>query len=326
MHSTKAVALALLAGLTTTMPALAAPPELTRETVNSAEFRGGPLPEGQSALVVRLQVLLDRAGISPGVIDGYWGENVRTAVAAFETREGLAVDGALDRDVWARLMEHATPPALAEYTVTEDDVAGPFVAEIPEDFAEMAKMERLAYTSPGELIAERFHMDRELFEQLNGGLDPAAGDTVLVARPGEPAKGPVARIEVSTSKSHVRGYDAAGELVAHYPATVGSEDLPSPSGTHEVVTVVHDPNYSYDPDKNFQQGDNEAFMMIPPGPNGPVGSVWIDLSKETYGLHGTDEPAKIGKDASHGCVRMTNWDAEALAARIEEGVPVAFVE
>ncbi len=190
----------------------------------------------------------------------------------------------------------------------------------------MAEMERLAYTAPGERLAERFHMDVELFARLNGGLDVAAGETILVARPGEPSTGPVARVEVSRSESHVRAFDDAGRLLAHYPATVGSDALPSPSGRYEVVAIVHDPNYSYDPDKNFQQGDNDEFLLIPPGPNGPVGSVWIDLSKPTYGLHGTDDPAMIGKQASHGCVRMTNWDAEALAERIEEGVPVAFVE
>lgn len=321
MTTLRPVAAAVLAVLLAAPPATAA--EITREAVNAAAFDGSQPGEGESALVLKLQVLLDRAGISPGVVDGYWGENVVSALRAFERREGLEADGVPDEEAWSRLAGDGAP-VLGDYTVTAEDAAGPFVEEIPDDYAEKAELERLAYTSVGEMLAERFHMDIDLFATLNGGLDPAEGQTVTVALPGEPETGEVARIEVSKATNSVHGFDAEDRPIAHYPATVGSEDLPSPTGTHEVVAIAPDPNYTYDPDVNFQQGENTEKLIVPPGPNGPVGSMWIDLSEPTYGIHGTSDPSSVGKVASHGCVRLTNWDAEELAGRVKKGVPVVF--
>ena len=135
----------------------------------------------------------------------------------------------------------------------------------------------------------------------------------------------VARIEVDKAEKELRAYDAAGKLVALYPATVGSSDMPTPAGEWEVLSVHEDPVWNYDPAKlNF--GDKKAGKLtIPAGPNNPVGVVWIDLSKDTYGIHGTAEPETIGKTASHGCVRLTNWDAQTLAAAVQKGVKVVFV-
>ena len=273
--------------------------------------------------MVRLQVLLDRAGASPGVIDGFDGNNVRKAVFAFETMRGLPADGQLDPEVMQAL--ETGGPVIGSYEITGDDVAaiGP---PIPSDYAEMAQRDFLGYTSVPEELGERFHMDIDLLTELNPGAKFGAGETVLVAAYGPDLTGEVARIEADKSLRQVRAYDASDRLVAAYPATIGSQDNPSPTGTHVVEGVAPMPDYTYNPKVNFQQGDNTSVLTIPPGPNGPVGSMWIDLSEPTFGIHGTPEPSLIDKTASHGCVRLTNWDANELAGMVKPGVPVVFVD
>ena len=233
-----------------------------------------------------------------------------------------------------------------DYEITEDDVDGPFVDAIPGSFEEMAEMDRLAYTAPEELLAEKFHMSIEVLRQLNPDADfSQAGTGIVVAAVpedrqmradvgedsgaiGPGARGddqePVTRIEVDKANEQVRGYNSDDELLVAYPATVGSEQFPSPEGTMEVVVVVRDPNYTYTPESDVE-GPDEA-LRLPPGPNGPVGSIWIDLETEGYGIHGTSDPARIRRQESHGCVRLTNWDAEELAVLVEEGATVEFLE
>ncbi len=299
-----------------TIPAQYVPPAATDET-------GAPLLQRQpDPAVVRLQVLLDRAGASPGVIDGFDGDNVRKAVIALELMLGLPADGVLDPDLVAAL--ETGGPVIGEYQLTQQDfdAIGP---EIPTDYAEMATRDYLGYTSLGEELGERFHMHTDLLAALNPGAAYAVGAHVFVAAYGPDRAGEVARIEADKSLRQVRAYDAAGALLVAYPATIGSEDNPSPTGTHIVEGVAPMPEYTYNPKLNFQQGDNTSVLTIPPGPNGPVGSMWIDLSEPTFGIHGTPEPSKIDKTASHGCVRLTNWDANELARMVKPGVPVDFV-
>ena len=196
----------------------------------------------------------------------------------------------------------------------------------PDDYAEMAKLKWLGYTGPKEMLAERFHMDQSLLEVLNAGAGfSSAGDKVLVASTGEKIDGKASRVVVDRSAGELLAYDD-DRLIAAYPATIGSAGNPSPSGTHKIKVIVKNPSYSYNPDKNFQQGDNKEPLEIPPGPNGPVGSVWIDLSEPTYGIHGTAEPDLVDKTKSHGCVRLMNWDAEELAELVSKGIPVEFRE
>jgi len=272
--------------------------------------------------MVRLQVLLDRAGASPGVIDGFDGDNVRKAVFAFETMRGLPADGRLDPDMLAAL--ETGGPVIGTYDITEDDVSA-IVPPIPTDYAEMAQRDFLGYTSVPEELGERFHMAEKLLVALNPGAGFTAGETILAAAYGPDLTGEVARIEADKTMRQVRAYDAGDRLIAAYPATIGSEDNPSPSGTHIVEGVAPMPEYTYNPKINFQQGDNTSVLTIPPGPNGPVGSMWIDLSEPTFGIHGTPEPSKIDKTGSHGCVRLTNWDANELAKMVKPGVPVVFL-
>ncbi len=281
-----------------------------------------PVPRSPDPAMIRLQVLLDRAGASPGVIDGFDGDNVRKAVAAFELMHGLPPDGVLDADLFATM--EAGQPVIGQYQLTQQDLdaIGP---PIPRDYAEMAKLKFLGYASIEEELAERFHMDIDLLKALNPSAGYAAGDRVFVAAYGPDRTGEVARIEADKSLRQVRAYDADNHLLVAYPATIGSEDNPSPSGTHLVEGVAPMPTYTYNPKINFQQGDNTEVLTIPPGPNGPVGSMWIDLSEPTFGIHGTPEPSLIDKTGSHGCVRLTNWDANELARMVKPGVPVDFI-
>ncbi|WP_162419799.1 L,D-transpeptidase family protein [Microvirga brassicacearum] len=280
----------------------------------------------QSAMIIKLQVLLDRAHASPGVIDGYNGDNVGKAIAAVEEMMGLEVDGIPDESVWSTLEQtHPTPP-LVEYVIKEDDVAGPFAREIPTDYAEMAKLDRLAYRNAVELLAEKFHMDENLLRQMNPDADfSAAGARIVVADVGRPVTAKVARLVADKVQKRLLGFDTQGTLVLSYPATIGSIDLPSPDGSHIVKNIVTDPEYWYRPKVNFKQGQNTQALRLAPGPNNPVGAVWIGLDKPTYGIHGTPAPNKIDKTNSHGCVRLTNWDVRELAKLVQPGVVVEFV-
>ncbi|MER2634604.1 MAG: L,D-transpeptidase, partial [Rhizobiaceae bacterium] len=186
---------------------------------------------------------------------------------------------------------------------------------------------RMSFTSTAEMLAERFHMDEAYLKALNPDANfNRPGTIIKVANVGKPAAGAVKRIVADKGNKQVRAYDAAGKLLVAYPATIGSSDTPSPTGVHAVSRIAFDPEYTYNPKLNFKQGDNDKVLTIPPGPNGPVGSIWIALDKPTYGIHGTPEPSKIGKTESHGCVRLTNWDAAELAKMVSPGVNVEFVE
>lgn len=282
-------------------------------------------PLARRNMLIRAQVLLDRAHFSPGVIDGQDGENMHNAIAAFERANGLPDDGGLDADVWARLTADAGP-ALTDYVITEADVAGPFTPSIPKDYVQMAKLDRLGFSGPLEALSERFHMDPALLRALNPGVDFATpGARIAVAYPArEDLSSKVATIEVDKAKKQVRAFDAGGKLLAAYPATVGSQDMPTPSGELTVVTVAPAPTWTYDPAR-LSFGDRKAGKLtIKAGPNNPVGAVWIDLSKETYGIHGAPDPRLVGKAASHGCVRLTNWDAVQLSKAVERGTRVVF--
>jgi lipoprotein-anchoring transpeptidase ErfK/SrfK len=317
----------LLAAAGLASPAAA---QLTKEAVNAASYEEGQaIPTGErSPLVFKLQTLLDRAHLSPGVLDGYWGENVEKAVTTFQEENGLEADGQLNAEVWAALDGDGAAPVLVEYEITEEDLEEPFVERIPSDWREMAEMEWLGYTGPEEMLAERFHMEIGALRELNPDADFDVADTIIVVaavRDSAPAA-EVVRIEADKTVAQVRGYDREGNLVVAYPATIGSEQNPSPSGTWEVIAIALEPTYHYSPDLAVQVAGVDEPLVLPPGPNGPVGTVWIDLDKEGYGIHGTADPEQIDKVHSHGCVRLTNWDAEELAELVDEGTIVEFVE
>lgn len=276
--------------------------------------------------VAGLQILLDRAGASPGVIDGRFGSNVDKALAAYHEITGTSLKST-DAEGIKKALAETGGDAFANYVITSEDAAGPYIASVPTDYSEKAQLERMSFTSVTEMLAERFHMDEAYLKALNPEANfNRPGTIVRVANFGKQITTPVARIIADKGLKQVRAYDEAGKLVVAYPATIGSTDTPSPTGIHAVSRIALDPNYTYNPNLNFKQGNNDKILTIPPGPNGPVGSVWIALDKPTYGIHGTPDPSKIGKTESHGCVRLTNWDARELAKLVKPGVPVEFIE
>lgn len=317
---------------------VATPTPLSRAAIEAATFSPAP-PVARSTpgaapvatvttadpVVMRAQVLLDRADFSPGVIDGFSGENVRQAIAAYEAAQGLPVDGVLDQEVFSRLTGADTAPALADYVVTAADVAGPFVPDMPSDLEARSKLAKLAYSGPAELLSETFHTTPAVLTALNPGVDltKAGARIVVPAVRAMALAAPVTRIVVDKAERAVKAYGADGRLLAFYPASIGSEDRPAPSGTMTVRAVAPNPTYTFDP-KRLTFGTSKKKVTIPAGPNSPVGLVWIDLSKDTFGIHGSDEPKDIGKTFSHGCVRLTNWDAQQLAAAVKPGVVVEF--
>ena len=310
-------------------PASANAAAIDAQVINSAALQAITAQASSKTLavpdpaIVKLQILLDRAGVSPGVIDGLNGSNLQKAIAGFEEKSGLPVDGKLDEMVVKALTDPV--PVIQAYGVTAEDAQG-LVATIPDDYADQARLSSLGYTSVAEKLSERFHMDIDLLQSLNPTASFRPGETVAVAIPGEPKEDAVVKIEVHRKLGQVLALSANGSILAAYPATIGSKDNPSPSGAHKVKGVARNPPYTYNPEINFQQGNNTKVLMLPPGPNGPVGTVWIDLTEPTYGIHGTPEPKAIDKTGSHGCVRLTNWDAEELAGMVKPGVNVDFVD
>jgi lipoprotein-anchoring transpeptidase ErfK/SrfK len=321
---------ALLAGMLFLGPAGAQErlQRFTPEQVDTAEFKPNALQRSRpSPLALKVQVMLDRAHASPSVIDGVFGESTIEAIRAFQGMTGAEVTGNLAQEDWDRLKAAAgDAPVLKQYEIKAEYAKGPFIERVPDDYKEKAELKKLAYTSPAEALAEKFHMDQKFLEAMNPDSRFEKGDTITVVDPGAGLAAKVARIEVDAREDMLRAYGEDGKVVAAYPATVGSKDMPSPSGSLKVRAIARNPVYTYDPKRvNFREVDVDEVLKIPAGPNNPVGTVWIDLDKDTYGIHGTPDPADVGKESSHGCVRLTNWDAEELAAQVRKGTAVEFV-
>lgn len=304
--------------------------ELTVDAINSAQPSKKTLSnEKPSPAGVRLQVLLDRAHFSPGEIDGRFGENAKKALRAYAEARQLPSSDALSDDVW-RALQADDRPAMRTYTITGQDVAGPFLAKLPSKMEEMKYLPKLGYTSAREALAEKFHMSEQLLAAVNPGRHfDRAGETIVIletANTGEGNPAKADRVEIDKVRQTVKLFDKSNALIGFYPATVGSAEKPSPSGTLKVTEVSKNPFYRYNPAYRFKGVHSRKPFTIKPGPNNPVGTVWINLSAEGYGIHGTPSPDKISKAESHGCVRLTNWDAERVAAAVAKGTPVAFVE
>ena len=299
---------------------------LTAESVNDVSLVQPVGSKTQGAAVLRAQILLDRAHFSPGEIDAAYGSNVRKAIMAFQKSNDVNPSGTVDEATWEAL-NRDTGPALITYMLTDKDVAGPF-REIPTDMVEKSKLTALGYTSVLEGLGEKFHASPKLLQRLNPEKEfNQAGQEILV--PNVEAQTPlpkVAKVIVDKSDSTVTLVDAAGKTLAQFPASTGSEHDPLPVGTWKVKGVAKNPVFHYNPKLFWDADPTQSKAKIPPGPNNPVGVVWIDLSKEHYGIHGTPEPSKIGKTQSHGCIRLTNWDVTTMSQSVAPGTPAILQE
>ena len=278
------------------------------------------------------QIMLDRIGFSPGEIDGRAGRNLQQAIAAFQRTHGLPDSGRIDPMAWQRLSERSgNQPPLVSYEIVDADVAGPFTADIPSDLMEQSKLAALSYRNPLEALGEKFHASPQLLQRLNPGAAFRAGERIMVPNvaavdPLAPAPGSraVGKIVVSKATSSLTVQDNEARVLFHAPVTSGSEHDPLPIGTWKVTGVQQMPEFHYNPALFWDANPAHSKARIAPGPNNPVGVVWIDISKEHYGIHGSPEPSRIGHVQSHGCVRLTNWDAERVATWARPGTTVIF--
>lgn len=267
----------------------------------------------------KLQALLNWNHSGVGAVDGYWGKNTRKAMQAFQKAQGLPVTEAVNEETWQALTKNSTltsQPVLVSYQLTDADV-NVKTTQIPASAEAKAKLDGMYYESVLEALGEKFHISRDYLKSLNPNASFKSGETIIVYNPGNPNTTPVSRVVADKDTQTLYAYDDSDNLVASYPTTVGSTATPSPTGTHKVKVKIHEPNYTY-------TSDNGKKSIIPPGPNNPVGVVWIGLSKPSYGIHGSPDPERISRQASAGCVRLTNWDALSLLGVIKNDATVEF--
>ncbi|GAA0797058.1 L,D-transpeptidase family protein [Psychrobacter piscatorii] len=267
----------------------------------------------------KLQALLNWNHSGVGAVDGYWGKNTRKAMQAFQKAQGLPVTEAVNEETWKALTKNSTltsQPVLVSYQLTDADV-NVKTTQIPASAEAKAKLDGMYYESVLEALGEKFHISRDYLKSLNPNASFKSGETIIVYNPGNPNTTPVSRVVADKNTQTLYAYDDSDNLVASYPTTVGSTATPSPTGTHKVKVKIHEPNYTY-------TSDNGKKSIIPPGPNNPVGVVWIGLSKPSYGIHGSPDPERISRQASAGCVRLTNWDALSLLGVIKNDATVEF--
>jgi lipoprotein-anchoring transpeptidase ErfK/SrfK len=272
-----------------------------------------------------VQILLDRAKFSPGQIDGVYGEDFGIAVQGYQENHGLKATGTIDAEMW-RLLDTDAGPLLLTYTITNADEKGPF-RPIPADILEKAKMKWMGFETPEEGLGEKFHCSPKLLADLNPGkkLD-TVGERITVPNVRRAAVRLASRVVVSKSKRTVIAYGAGDKELVQYPATIGGTHDPLPLGNWNITSVVHYPWFNYNPELFWNPDPKKATAILPPGPRNPAGAVWIGLTKEHYGIHGTPDPGHVGHGESAGCIRLTNWDVQDLSHMVRPGTPVVLEE
>jgi lipoprotein-anchoring transpeptidase ErfK/SrfK len=306
--------------------ASAAKASWTLDGLNNAQWYED-IGKGQFPVYARAHVMLNNAHASPGAIDGSSGKNTLKAIASFQQMNGIKPTGTLTKETWdALIAKQGSKPAFIEYTITDADIKGPYAKSIPHDYALQAKMPGLYYTRVTEMLGEKFHMDEDFLKKINPKATfSKAGEKIIVANIRNEVPEDIHLIVAHKGAKQLYLFNSRNQMIGSFPATIGSSDTPSPTGTYKVTGVAPNPWYSYSP-SNFVQGKNTKPLSLPPGPNGPVGNIWIGLSKKSFGIHGTPNPSAISKTASHGCIRLTNWDANDLGKKVKSGVTVKFLE
>ena len=313
----------------------------------SAVSASAATPAKPDMNILHVQVILDKLGFAPGVLDGKGGQSLEGALRGFQTSRGLKLTGKTDAATLRELHQYRAWRPVVTLTLSPTVLQGPFTNPVPKEPAEQAKLSGLHYRNAMEALAERFHTTMDTLVALNGPEARLAPGTRLVFPNAVPtsrayatkntnwaatlgslnvsAEQPRAkRIVVDKSESVLKVYDAADKLVAQFPATMGSQYDPLPIGNWTIKGVAYNPPFHYNPDLFWDADAKDEKAKIPAGPNGPVGVVWIDISKPHYGIHGTPEPRTIGRAESHGCIRLSNWDAARLSLMVEAGVPAVF--
>ena len=328
MKITMNLSITILAALITAYTPSASAVNAATNTQLSIDAVNSPTPDdlaGQAALL-RSQILLDRAHFSPGEIDARFGGNMRKAIIAYQSSKNISNSGVVDAATWS-LLNKDNAAALVNYTITAADIAGPFV-RIPASMSAKSKLQALAFSSLLEALGEKFHSSPALLQRLNAQANfGRAGESIIVPNVLSPEPIPAAAsVVVDRSDASVSLLDSNGKVLARYPASTGSSYDPLPTGTWKIQGVARNPIFNYNPKLFWDAKAGSTKAKIPAGPNNPVGVVWIDLSKEHYGIHGTPEPSKIGKTESHGCIRLSNWNADSLAAAVSPGMTALLQE
>lgn len=288
------------------------------------EAEWSQVPNRPPTNILEAQIALTAYGIGAGSIDGIGGTQTAWALKAFQFQKGLEETGRLDRETQKELK--FTRPLYRQWVVTPDDLAG--LASVPSGWLEKSSRSQLGHETLLERIAEQSHAHPNLLRRLNPSVrwdSVPAGTSLIVPNSAYPTPRKAALVRISLANRYLRAFDGRGNLLAHFPCSIGRIAEKRPVGELHAAVVVKDPNYTFDPKVFPESPDAQRVgrkLIIPPGPNNPVGVAWIGLSRPGYGIHGTPIPEQVGRTESHGCFRLANWNADYLRRMLSVGTPV----